>query len=158
MSNGVSTNEAVIAAINDVKSEMRGVRTELGGVNRELGGVQATLTSMEKSNTKRDHDIENIRKGQAECQARADHAGVNARLKKIEAKDAEDTGKIDVYAQRTAALEMVVKKNGNGNGKNGGAFVESIKRMAPWLVVAVLVGASLGGYLLAQSLMAGITP
>lgn len=140
----------ILELLKDVKKDVRITRDEVAGINREVGGIQVTLTTIQTANERQDTDIKEIRDRQANCTARTGYVGSNARIKKLEGKDKEITGSIDVVAQRQQAVELTLKKNGNGV-----SFNDAFKRLLPWFIVAVITGASLGGYALATMLMGG---
>jgi len=144
---GGGGNGVILAAIADVKSEVRAVRKDVGKIDRELGGVQSTLTSMDKGNVQRDTDLKELGRLQSECSARTGMVGVNARLKKLEREDEDITGKVDTVAQRQQALEMGIQQ------QDSVPFFAALKKMLPWLIVAIIGGAAVGGYLLAMSMI-----
>jgi len=148
-----NTTGLILDAIKDVKSDMRSqigsVNTQLTGMQRELGGVQTTLQNLKESNEKTEAEVSKIRDAQADCQARKDIDGVNARLKKLEKKDEDITGQIDVVSNRQEILQAGLHKNG------GVRFLEAFKRVWPVIVLAVIGGAAMGGYILAIIAMGG---
>jgi len=137
-------NGPILAAIADVKFEIRELRGGVNNINRELGGVQEALKTIEKGNTTRDAELKDIRQQQSDCSARTGYLGVNARLKKLEKADEDITGSIDVVAQRQAAM------NGSKARPSLMPVSYAAKKMLPWLVLAVIGGAALGGYILAM--------
>jgi len=149
----VST-DPVLEMLRDIKRDGKDTRNALSDINREMGGIQSTLKSMEKANEKRDQEVATIRTNQANCEARTLHKGLTARVKKLERADKDITGSVDVVSQRQQALEYALTKRKNGNG-NGVKLGEAFRRTAPWLVMAILVGAALGGFGLAWFMLNG---
>ncbi len=145
MANG---DTAVLALLQDVKQETISTRREVGAMNRELGGVQATLLTMKEGNEKRDSDVRAIRDSQANCPARSAQTGVNARLKRLERADEDITGSVDIVAQRQQALESA------RDTKNNGVRVwDAVKKVWPVIILGVVGGAALGGWILAMAFM-----
>lgn len=127
----------ILSAIADVKLEVGNVRSDVNTmkaeVSRELGGVQTALVGIEKANDRRDEEIREVRRVQGDCEARVGMKGVHARIKRIEDGRSDNTGSIDI----------VTTKSSGGIG-----FIEALKSVWPLLILALIGGSAMGGWLL----------
>jgi predicted RNase H-like nuclease (RuvC/YqgF family) len=119
---------------------------------RELGGVQATLQSMKADNAKMDARINHIDQRQADCPARQDNKGINARLKRIEnfkEKIQEERGEITGVTNNPR--EFATQPGLSAAGATV-TMKDIIFKAGPFIVSALLLGAAVAGFLLKEYL------
>lgn len=131
----------VMEMLKDVKAEVSEIKKSCNDMNREMGSVQQSLRTLFENGKKVETDVAAIRQMEIDCTARVNHSAVLDRLEKIESRsEREDaTGRVDIAKARLS-----------GNG-NSASFKSAFVRMLPWIIVAALAGAAIGGYSLALS-------
>lgn len=71
-------------SVKDMKKDFRDFGRKVDTMNRELGGVQVSLAAMRKESDGQDRQIENVRKVQSKCQAKAGIEEIKGRLNRLE--------------------------------------------------------------------------
>lgn len=122
-------------------------------VSEKLGGINATISSIKDTLTRQERRLDLTEDAQKSCPARHGIKGANARIVKLEnfkEKVQEERGEVTgITTVRTTDSTTTVAAMGFTHPITKSLFI----RMLPWLAVAVLVGAALGGYMLATLLM-----
>jgi hypothetical protein len=124
---------------------------EQGRINDELSDISKALIKMEintthlvESHARLAKKVDRLEAIHLNCKARRDIDSVNARLKRLETqRDHDISTQINTEQQRTlAATEQ----------KQTSIFFDKafILKILPWLLLALMTGASFTGYLLAR--------
>lgn len=118
---------------------------------RELGGVQATLRSISSDTVKLEGRVLSVEKREAECPARSDIKGVNARIKKLETfkekvqeERGETTGVVSVHPREFPQQPGLLAAGATVTMK------DIIFKAVPFIVSAFLAGAAFVGFLLKE--------
>lgn len=137
-------DDTVLTLLRDLKSDVKDVNSTLQNNNRELGGVQTELKNLRSTNNEQKKEIAGVSKAVSNmetnykaCTARTAHPETQKRIRHLEGINSQAPRPA---WGRTTSQEAAITI----------PFKSTIIKALPWLIMAVVVGAALGGFALTK--------
>lgn len=143
------TRELLVTTADRLDNSISNLQKASLETARELGGIQTAIKNMTGASHALSGRVAVVEQRQADCPARQDNKGVNARLKKLEGfkeKLQEERGETTGVVANPR--EFTSQQPGMAAAVVTATTKDIILKAGPWIIAAALTGAAVGGYLL----------
>jgi predicted phage tail protein len=143
------TRNLLTTTANRLDNSIADLREASLGTARELGGIQMALKSVSEASQVLAGRVSIVEQRQADCPARHEIKGTNARVKKLEVfkeKLQEERGETTGVVANPR--EFTSQQPGMAAAVVTATTKDIIMKAGPWIIAAALTGAAVGGYLL----------